>query len=145
MCRIEITITVYILFQSPRGLRFIKQSFKSVMNICSFAMYYLSKETLPHHIQNLHPEEIITNIFQHHAMFAGTLAGFNQPPAIIDCLSGRYFNGYMLTMVHRVNSHRRMQCPWCNNIYQINVIPVAKLFPRIFFSCVYIWVKTCWL
>ena len=94
-------------------------------------MHHISEQALLCHIERCHFEEIVTAIFQHHAMAASLFGRIYQIPALSYGHCRRYFHGDMFSLFHGIDSHRSMRVPIGANVDQIYVVPSAHLFPDV--------------
>src|SRR6266850_3352990 len=133
MSGVQIAVSADVFFQPPLIIVLIpgKVSIQQMMYVRSFAMNDLSEKTLPGHIQHQQFKKPITGIFHHHAVLTGPFGGFYQLPAMLECSRSRYFDAHMLSMIHGMEGHGRVETPGGSNEYQINVILFAYLFPCI--------------
>src|SRR6267378_2596803 len=133
MSGVQIAVPADVFFQPPLIIVLIpgKVSIQQMMYICSFAMNDLSEETLPGHIQHQQFKKTITGIFHHHAVLTGPFGGLYQLPAMLECSRCRYLDAHMLSMIHGIEGHWRVETPGRSNKYQINVILFTYFLPRV--------------
>ncbi len=102
------------------------------MDVGTFDMKHFSEYALLCHIQGCQFKEVIHAVFQLHAVFAGSFRSVDKFPDFVERHSRRDFYGHMLSMFHCIDSHFSMVLPVGYDIYEVDIIPFAQLFPCVF-------------
>ena len=107
---IDITTELCVIVQSP-VVPIVTPEVIEVMKIGSLYMYYLSEELLLSHVKGGHLKEIIDTVLQHHAMLTSALRSIDELPDLFEIHSGRHLYGYMLAVLHCIESDGHMMNP----------------------------------
>ena len=92
----------------------------------------IAEKPLPRHVDREHFEEVVTAVFQHHAMLLCSFGRFHQLPTFIDRLRRRYFRHCVFAVFHGIYRYWCVQIPMGADVYQINIVAFAHFFPVIF-------------
>ena len=131
-----IRVSAFMVFIPPPGrpLRFTEHTAQQFMDISTLTVNYFTEQTFLYHVHCQDLKEIVTAIFQLHAMFLCSLRSLYQLPAIFQCSSCRNFHCHMLSAFHGIDSDRCMPFPGSGYINQIDIILFTQLFPAVIIS-----------
>ena len=124
MSRIHISPMIPIIIQTPI-IPIQRPKFFKIMDISTFYMENISKNSLLGHIQCRKLEKVINAIFQLNTMLSCLFRSINNIPYLFHIHSCRYFYSSMFSLLHRIDRHRSMMFPIGCNIHQINIIPLT--------------------
>ena len=90
-------------------------------------MENLSEETVLSHIKSCELEEIIHAVLKLDTVLSCALGSIDKLPDLFKSRSCGNFYSRMLSVLHSVKCNRSMVHPVCNDVYKIDIFPLAKL------------------
>src|SRR5438552_10738453 len=120
--RIQIAIALDMREPAPQAFPFTRsQNTAQVVEISPLSMRDFAEESITHHAQDHHLSRAITAVLQDDAMLASSLRRIDEVPALLQCCTGRHFNGSMFAILHNAERHRNVPVPWGRYIDDVKV------------------------
>ena len=135
MRRVKISVNRLVILAPPVAFRsFPEKHGAQIVNVRTFRVCEFSENTVSHHVQNKHFLVAVTAVFENHAMPLRQLRSIRQCPTFVHGNGGGNLDKNVFSRIHRTQRHRNVQIPRRRNDNDINILALAKIFPRIFRS-----------
>ena len=133
MCGVNITAIFHVIIQSPT--EFGCASFPifvpigcQVVAIGPHGIDDFAEKSLLCHAERIHFEEVITAVFEHHAVLSRRFRQVDECPNLAHVHRRRHFYGHMFAVVHGELSRREVMIPVGCDENQVDIIALARLF-----------------
>ena len=100
-----------------------------IVDVGTLEVCECAKETLLLHGERGLVEGIVAAVLEHEAMAACALGRVDQLPALVNCGSCRYLDGYMLALFHSIACHEGVGEPVSTYIYEVYIVSLTQLTP----------------
>src|SRR4029453_3676703 len=98
------------------------------MVVSTLTMNEVTEHAGANHIQHRGVGAVVTAILHDQAMAARPFRGFNNIPAVFECIRRRHFGAYMLSLLQCSEHLRHVPLPRCSNINKIEIITRRQPF-----------------
>ena len=125
---VDVTGMALVELQTPVLVVFVPERFQ-IVDIGTFAVDEFAKEALLGHVEGGQLEEVVTAVFEHHAVALGLFGHVDKLPALRNGGGGRHFHGNMFALLHGVDGHRDVHLPVGADVDEVDVVALAEFHP----------------